>query len=109
MSDKYFPKVKAAREKLAARAQELIDLQFKIIKDAMKAEKFEVAASANQWMIEHLPSEDGVTILDQGIDKPKVVEAKTGPSINIGFALGGMPQKALPAVVEVDIPESIDE
>jgi hypothetical protein len=54
--------------------------------------------------MEHMPEEDGQRLLEISVDKPKQVEQKTGPSIQIGFQLGGVaPQPALPDASIIDI------
>lgn len=107
----YFSKVKQAREAIKERAIELVELQFQIIVEAIAKGQLEVAAKANQFLLEHAAEdEEGNRILDMSIDKPKVIEGYQGPSIQIGLNLGGMNQpKALPKVTEVPIepePES---
>lgn len=105
----YFPHVKEAREALKARALELFDLQVRIVQDALAAQQFEVAAKANQWLIEHMPSDEGVSMIDGSVDKPKQIEGKTGPQINIGFQLGGVSeQKKLPEPV-IDVEPELED
>lgn len=105
-SSSYFPKVKEAREALKAKALELYELQLEIVKTALANGEFEVAAKANQWLIEHMPAEDGTKMIDTSIDTNKIVEkGPTGPMINIGFQLGGINQTKelpLPTVSVVD-------
>lgn len=92
-----FPKVREAREALKAKALELHELYMTIIQKAILDHDFETAMKATQWLMEHMPSDDGAQMLDISVDKPKQVEQRTGPSVNIGFALGGIP-KSLPTV-----------
>lgn len=111
MPKEYFPRVKEAREALKAKALEIYELQVKIIMESLTAGDFETAAKANQWLLEHMPNEDGVTVIDSSAATPKQAEGHAGPSINIGFALGGVnTPKALPQAVEViDItPEPVE-
>lgn len=111
MPKDFFPKVKEAREALRAKALELYELQVAIIREALVTGKVDVAAAANQWLIEHMPEEEGVRMIDASIDKPKQIEGQAGPQINIGFALGGMnAPKELPSVNVIDVtPEPKDE
>lgn len=100
-----FPKVAQAREALKERAIEVLETYLAVIAEARAAGEFDVATRSLQWLMEHMPSaDDGVKIIDQSIDKPKI-EAPSGPSINIGFALGGMgEQKSLPPVtIEAEV------
>lgn len=102
----YFPKVKEAREALKAKALEIYEMQMRIIQEAIAAGDYETAAKANQFLMEHLPDEDGVKVLDISIDKPKEVSEKSGPTIQIGFALGGMSQPtALPPAIDAETVE----
>jgi hypothetical protein len=100
----HFSSVKKAREALKERANELLDIQIAIIKGAMSKGDYETAAKANQFLMEHIPDEDGTRMIDQSVDKPKQLEAKLGPSINIGFAIGGInqPKELPPAVIEAE-------
>jgi hypothetical protein len=105
-SKEYFPRVKEAREALKARAMELFELQVDIVKKALKAKDFETAADANQWLMEHMPADAGMRMIDVGIDKPKHDSRNAGPNVNIGFQLGGITkpeQKALPTATVIDV------
>lgn len=104
----YFSRVREAREVLKAKAEEIVGLQIEIVKRGLETGKLDVAASANQWLLEHMPEEDGVKVIDVSIDKPRQVEGHAAPSISIGFAIGGMKPlepKALPAP-KVEITDS---
>lgn len=97
--DRYFPRVKEAREALKNKALEIHDTYMAIIHAAFDAGDLETAMKATQWLIEHMPAEDGKRMVDASIDKPKQIEQKQGPQVNIGFALGGIAEtRALPAV-----------
>lgn len=98
----YFSKVREAREALKEKALEVYALQVRIIEEALAAQEFEVAAKANQWLIEHMPADDeGTRMVDPNVDKPKTVEASSGPSIQIGVVLGGSAQKKLPVTKSI--------
>lgn len=106
----YFSKVKEAREALKERANELIDTQFRIINEAILGKNFEVAAKANQFLLEHLASDDeGVRVLDVSIDKVVKSDGPSGPMIQIGLSLGGMTQPAaLPPLPVITVePEAL--
>lgn len=106
MSKVYFPRVKEAREALRERAIEIYEMQMRIIQEALASKDFETAAKANQFLMTHLPpDEDGVRLLDADIDAKTTGAQSSGPSIQIGFQLGGMtaPPKALPTVTEQPI------
>jgi hypothetical protein len=97
-----FPKVQAAREILRERAMEILEAYLATIAEARAAGDFEVATKCLQFLMEHMPEEEGVRLLDISVDRPREVESKGGPAINIGIALGGMNQpKELPAVIDV--------
>jgi len=97
---KHFPKIREARELLMAHAEELIELKKRIIFESIAAGDYETADKATNWLLEHMPMFEGITVIDPSIDKPKQIEKGTTlPTINIGFALGGITkEKALPAV-----------
>lgn len=99
----YFSKVEAAREALRNRSFELIKLQMRIIKLAIKKGDLETAAEANQFLLDHVPSGDtGVRVLEVSVDKKtQEVAVNSQPSIQIGFNLGGL----LPAGKPTPAPE----
>ena len=98
----YFPKVREAREVLRERAIEILETYIAVIGEARKAGDHETATKSLQWLIEHMPEEDGERMIEGSVDKPKQIEGNVGPQINIGFALGGLNQpKELPPAVEV--------
>ena len=100
-----FPRVKAAREALRVKAEIILsDFQI-LIKEAAAAGKYDAALSAQQWLIEHLPDEDGERVVNISVDKPKQIEQYNGPSIMIGLPLGGMtpPVEEIPPAVDVRV------
>lgn len=100
-----FPKVKEAREALKARAMELFDLQIQIILAAVANKDYESASKANQWLLDHIPADDGVRMFDGSVDKEVSNQGQLGPTIQIGIALGAAPEpKALPpATIEGEV------
>ena len=96
MPREYFPKVKLAREALKERAAEILESYISLAAEARAAGEFDVAAEILWKLIDHIPEEDGERMIDGSVDKPKQVEGQTGPSIQIGIALGGTNQKQLP-------------
>lgn len=101
----YFPAVKEAREALKEKALEHYDLQLKLIMEAVNRGDIESALKANQWLLEHMPSEDGVRLIDPSAAKPKEIESThKGPAIQIGIQLGGInAPKSLPPVSVIDV------
>ena len=97
---KHFSSVKKARQALQGHALELYQDFRTMIKQAAAAGKWEEALKAQQWLLDHVPGEDGERIFEASSDKPAQVEAKQGPQINIGFALGGLETKSMPKVIE---------
>ena len=93
----YFPKVREAREALKERAAEILESYISLAAEARAAGEFDVAAEILWKLIDHIPEEDGERMIDGSVDKPKQVEGQTGPSIQIGIALGGMKPKQLEA------------
>lgn len=100
----YFSKVKEAREALAAKSLALFEMYETLIKDAIAAQEFDVAAKSLQFLLEHMPKDaDGTSLLEAGVDRPRPEAEKgpKGPTIQIGIAFGAPQQKALPPAVEV--------
>lgn len=102
----YFPKVKEAREALKEKALEHYELQLKLIMEAVNKGDIESALKANQWLMEHMPAEDGVRLIDPSAAKPKELETgPRGPAIQIGIQLGGVnvPKQLAPInVIDID-------
>lgn len=103
--EEYFGKVKEARQALASKSLELFEMYVQLIRDALAAQEFKTAQKGIQFLMEHLPKDvDGVSFLDTHIDK-KVEKDKgsSTPTIQIGIALGGQTQKALPQADVIDV------
>lgn len=101
----YFPRVKEAREALKEKALAILAKYEMIIDEAIASGRLDVAAEHTQWLIEHMPTGDGETIIDSSAAKPKASEAKSLPAVQIGIALGGVttPPKSLPSVEVIDV------
>ena len=101
----FMPRVREAREAMRAAATEFVELYKENAKAAMLAGDHDVTRQSVEWFLEHMPPDDeGMRVIEQSIDKPKTSEAKAGPSISIGFAIGGLGvQKALPPLPEPTI------
>jgi len=107
----YFPKAKIAREELREKATELINLLIENAVEAKAAGEFETAAKSLQWLLEHMPSDDdGTKVIDTSVDKQaKTDSLPKGPNIQIGVAIGGIPQKAeLPPATDVEVVEVVE-
>lgn len=104
----YFSKVKEAREALRDKAVELFTGYMALIQTAQAAEEFQVAAEGYQFLMKHLPKDEaGLTLLDSPVDKQVVKTGSSGPTIQIGIALGPRPEvKALPPAVDIDLIEN---
>lgn len=103
----YFPKVAEARKLLAEEAVDLYKMYKQIAIDALAAQDFMVAEKVVGFLLAHMPEDDeSGTLLNTNIDSNREPDIKGGggPSIQIGLALGGMPQKALPEVTVTTIP-----
>lgn len=94
-----FTKVKAARELLRQQAEDIVNLYMENAKVAMARGDHETAQKALQWLLEHMPAEvDGSRVVDMGIDKQVIQQqGPTGPMIQIGINVGGIPVKPLDA------------
>ena len=86
--------VRKAREALKGKSQELLDEFRAMIKQAAAAGKFEEALKAQQWLIDHVPAEDGERIFDASVDKQQVIDTgPKAPMVQIGIKLGGLDQQ----------------
>lgn len=85
-------KVKEAREAYKAKALQILELYHQNIKKLYQKGEHQAAAEAMQWFLEHAPKDEGITILDPSVDKTKGSDdsVNRGPTIQIGFALGGL-------------------
>lgn len=104
---KFFPSVRKAREALRGEAQAILTEFRTMIKQAAAAGQWEHALKAQQWLVDHLPAEDGERLFDSSVDRPNQTESKaSGPLIQIvGIRYGNDEPKKLPEVIDV-IPES---
>ena len=102
----YFSKVKEAREKISSEALELYDMYKGLIRDAIVAHDFETASKGLQFIMDHIPADDeGTRLLDPSVDKTDInKKGNSGPIINIGIKLGGIPKQAElpPSVIDVE-------
>ena|SRR3990167_6757488 len=95
--------VKKARQRLMDRADEIIQKYLKMIDMAMAEGDFETANKAFQFLVEHMPKEDGEAIITESAAKPKQVESgPSGPVINIGVKVGGSSKDTLPEPVTIE-------
>jgi hypothetical protein len=108
----YFNKVRLAREKLQEQAEQILDEYMATIKLAQERGDHETAMKGLQWLIEHMPEEEGNRMVEMSIDKIKPVDNRpVGPSVQIGISVGGLKQvegsvskpKPLPAVIVEEI------
>jgi hypothetical protein len=90
-----FARVKAARELLREKAEELFTAYMDVIQKATDSGQYETAAKHLQWLIDHMPAaEDGQRMIDHSVDKnpqanlPQQVD--TTPRIQIGIKVGGI-------------------
>lgn len=87
----HFSSVKKAREALRGQALQLLEEYKAMIKAAAASGKYEEALKAMQWLIDHVPAEDGERIFDTSVDKPAQAEGPKGPVVQIAqFQLGGL-------------------
>lgn len=109
MSDKalapthHFSSVRKAREALRGKALEVLEKYLAAIDMATAAGKYEEALKAYQWLLDHVPAEDGERIFESSSDKVQPVESQKGPLIQIGFKLGGVDE--LPKLIPGEIVE----
>lgn len=107
---RFFGKASIAREMLKERAEEILTDFIETAKAAREAGEFETAGEMYWKLIEHMPADaPHERIVDTSVDKqPKQIEkGPTGPTINIGLALGGLPQqKKLAPAKHVEVIEA---
>jgi hypothetical protein len=106
MSGPKFPRVKEAREALQERALSILGLYMTIINKAVQDGNLDVAAEHTRWLLEHMPAEAGVRLIDPSAAKVKEVSIGPAgpPPIQIGIALGGITSKPAlpPAIIDVE-------
>lgn len=104
----YFPKVKEAREALRDEAVNILQQYLAVVKAASADGDYEVATKSLQWLMEHMPEDEGTRMLATNVDKQAVEKGSSAPVIQIGIALGGQ-QKQLPAptITAIDL-EDVD-
>ncbi len=105
-----FARVREAREALQAKAEKWARDYDRIIDLAIQKGEFEVASEAIQWAFEHMPKDEGLSVIDQSVDKVQVNTQAAAPPIQFGIVLGGLaatPTQATlpPASVEAEIVE----
>ena len=106
--DYFKASVKKARQRLMERADEIIEKYLKMIDMAIAAGDFETANKGFQFLVEHMPKEDGESIITESAAKPRQVEVgHKGPVIQIGLQVGGINEpKALPEPITIDVEPS---
>lgn len=106
---KHFSSVKKAREALRAKAEEVLHKYMAAIDMAAASGKYEEALKAYQWLLDHVPAEDGARIFDGSSDKVQVVDTvPRGPLVQfVGITLGGVGHKKelpeSPVVTVIDV------
>lgn len=94
----YFSKVAIARQLLKEKAEDILKQYLLVVDEARASGDYETAAKSLQWLIEHMPNEEGERMIEVSVDK-KIEEKQTGPvgpAIQIGIAVGGLGQRSLP-------------
>lgn len=87
--------VQRAREILQKEAESIVEQHLQTIDLAIADEQYEFALEAQRWLIEHIADDDGVRVVDASVDKKQDQTKLVGPQVNIGIALGGIPQPQL--------------
>lgn len=87
-----FSKVRAAREVLRERAEELINEYLDIAAKAKDSGDYQTAAKAMQWLLEHMPADDeGIRVVETGVDKQQQqVVQQAPPQVKVGIVVGGI-------------------
>jgi hypothetical protein len=99
-----FGSVRKAREALKERAHELLELYISGMKRALDAGDYETFQKGMANIVSHIPQEDGASVFDTDVDKKQIdVAGHTGPAIQIGVSIGGVPRPELPPVQVIEI------
>lgn len=106
----YFPKVAEAKKALAEDAVWWYNFYKQIAIDALAAKEFETAEKAAAFIMAHAPEDEETgTLLNTDVDKNREPDVQSGgPSIQIGLALGGMPQTTTTTIIDVT-PKKLDD
>lgn len=95
-SNRQFSSVRKAKEALREKALDLLEEFRQTIIEARAAGKYEEALKAYQWLLDHIPAEEGERMLEASVDKVQHQDSgPRGPVINIGFKLGGIAPKQI--------------
>ena len=82
----------------------------KAAKLALDTGQIEASIKAYQWLLEHMPADSGVTVMDPSVNNKKIDSGPKGPQIKIGIALGGISQpKQLPDTTVIDVLPDVTE
>jgi hypothetical protein len=94
----FFSKVRIARELLKEKAEEILTEYMEGVKKAQDAGNHDAALKALQWLMEHMPADEGERVVDVSVDKKQESSQRgpEGPKIQIGIAVGGLGQRSLP-------------
>lgn len=111
---RHFSKVREARDAIRDEAVNLLTIYKKNVEAALQAGDYKTVQDSIEWLFLHMPpDEDGNKVVDQDLDKPKADSGKSGPTINLGFAIGGLgvqkellPPKEAPEAIQI---EEVDE
>ena len=80
----------SAREKLQSRASEYVDMHHAAVAGALLTQDFDVARKGAMEMIKEISAKDSTGKVERILDRES--QASDQPTINIGIALGGLPQ-----------------
>lgn len=99
-----FSSVRKAREALKERAHELLNKYISGLDMALARGDFETFQKGYQYLLDHMPEEEGIHIVDVSVDKKQIEGSKNnGPSIQIGVSIGGIKPAELPAVEVIEL------
>lgn len=71
----------------------------RVIDEARVSGDYETAAKSLQWLIEHMPADEGGDrMVEVSVDKKQeqIQKGPVGPAIQIGIQVGGLGQRSLP-------------
>lgn len=87
-----FSSVRKAREALKARANEILDRYIRGLDMALANGDYETFQKGYQYLLDHMPAEDGERLVEVSIDKTATEKqlGSGGPQVQIGVIIGGV-------------------
>ncbi len=103
--------VRKARARLQEEADKILKDFQSMIGMACAQGEYEAALKAQQWLLEHVPDEEGQRVIGPSVDKTQVIDTgPKGPLIQIGIMQSGVGKLTeAPAITIEATPVDTDE